>query len=112
MYCNLRRRLLPKRFIALDATVEIAGPGGTRTAPFATLHSRPEDRPEEETTLRPNELIVSFLVPAAPWTRRSLFLKVRDRESYEFALAAAAVALDLQDGMVRNARIALAVARA
>ena len=93
--------------IALDATVEIAGPGGTRTAPFATLHSRPEDRPEEETTLRPNELIVSFLVPAAPWTRRSLFLKVRDREIYEFALAAAAVALDLQDGMVRNARIAL-----
>ncbi len=52
-------------------------------------------------------MIVSFLVPAAPWTRRSLYLKVRDRESYEFALASAAVALDLADGMVRNARIAL-----
>jgi xanthine dehydrogenase YagS FAD-binding subunit len=46
-------------------------------------------------------------VPAAPWARRSLYLKVRDRESYEFALASAAVALDLQNGTVRNARIAL-----
>ena len=54
-----------------------------------------------------DELITAFLVPAAPWTRRSLFLKVRDRESYEFALASAAVALDLVKGTVREARIAL-----
>jgi xanthine dehydrogenase YagS FAD-binding subunit len=52
-------------------------------------------------------MIASFLVPAAPWCRRSLYLKVRDRESYEFALASAAVALDQQNGAVRNARIAL-----
>jgi xanthine dehydrogenase YagS FAD-binding subunit len=52
-------------------------------------------------------MIVSFLVPAAAWTRRSLYLKVRDRDSYEFALASAAVALDQQNGIVRNARIAL-----
>jgi len=93
--------------IALDAAVEIAGAGATRTIPFATLHRKPGTTPDQETTLRPNELIVSFLVPAAPWTRRSLYLKVRDRQSYEFALASAAVALDQQNGVVRNARIAL-----
>jgi xanthine dehydrogenase YagS FAD-binding subunit len=52
-------------------------------------------------------MISSFMIPAAPWTRRSLFLKVRDRQSYEFALASAAVALDLEGGAVRSARIAL-----
>jgi xanthine dehydrogenase YagS FAD-binding subunit len=93
--------------IALDASVDIAGPGGPRTIPFAKLHRQPADRPDQETTLRPGELIVSFTVPAAPWSRRSLYLKVRDRESYEFALASAAVALDLRDGTVHEARIAL-----
>jgi xanthine dehydrogenase YagS FAD-binding subunit len=93
--------------VALDAAVEIAGPHGNRTIPFAALHCKPEDTPDKETTLDPAEMIVSFLVPAAAWTRRSLYLKVRDRDSYEFALASAAVALDQLDGIVRNARIAL-----
>jgi xanthine dehydrogenase YagS FAD-binding subunit len=98
--------------IALEASVDIAGPGGPRTIPFAKLHRQPADRPDQETTLRPGELIVSFTVPAAPWSRRSLYLKVRDRESYEFALASAAVALDLRDGTVHEARIALGGASA
>jgi xanthine dehydrogenase YagS FAD-binding subunit len=93
--------------IALGATVDIAGPLGARTIPFATLHRKPGDAPDIETTLKSGEMIASFFIPAAPWTRRSLFLKVRDRESYEFALASAAVALDLDDGKVREARIAL-----
>jgi xanthine dehydrogenase YagS FAD-binding subunit len=93
--------------VALDASVAIVGPGGSRTIPFAKLHRQPAGNPDQETTLRPGELIVSFAVPAAPWTRRSLYLKVRDRESYEFALASAAVALDLRDGTVQEARIAL-----
>jgi xanthine dehydrogenase YagS FAD-binding subunit len=93
--------------IALEASVEIGGPAGTRTLPFAALHRKPGDAPDQETTLRPDELIVSFTVPSAPWARRSLYLKVRDRESYEFALASVAVALDLQDAIVRTARIAL-----
>jgi xanthine dehydrogenase YagS FAD-binding subunit len=93
--------------MALDATVEIAGVGGLRTIPFAALHRQPGDTPDQETNLRSGELIVSFMVPAAPWTRRSLYLKIRDRESYEFALASAAVALDQENGTVRNARIAL-----
>jgi xanthine dehydrogenase YagS FAD-binding subunit len=67
----------------------------------------PGDTPDQETHLRPGEIIASFLIPAAPWTRRSLYLKVRDRQSYEFALASAAVALDQQNGIVRAARIAL-----
>jgi xanthine dehydrogenase YagS FAD-binding subunit len=93
--------------IALEAAVEIAGRSGSRTILFANLHRKPGDTPDQETSLRPGEIITSFLIPAAPWTRRSLYLKVRDRQSYEFALASAAVALDQQDGIVRTARIAL-----
>jgi xanthine dehydrogenase YagS FAD-binding subunit len=93
--------------MALDAAVEIMGPGGTRADRFALLHLRPGDMPDVETTLRPGEMITSFTVPATDWTRRSLFVKVRDRDSYEFALASAAVALDLRGDTVRDARIAL-----
>jgi xanthine dehydrogenase YagS FAD-binding subunit len=55
----------------------------------------------------PGELITAFQVPPTPWAKRSLFLKIRDRESYEFALASAAVALDLEGQTVRQVRIAL-----
>jgi xanthine dehydrogenase YagS FAD-binding subunit len=93
--------------VALDALVETAGPDGRRTVRFAALHRQPGEHPDTETTLAPGELITGFVVPAGAWTRRSLYLKIRDRESYEFALASAAVALDLADGVVREARIAL-----
>jgi xanthine dehydrogenase YagS FAD-binding subunit len=94
--------------IALDAVVEIAGGGGIRLIPFARLHRAPGDTPHIETILAPGDLITAFVLPVAPWTRRSVYVKVRDRESYEFALASAAVALDLaDDGTVNGARIAL-----
>src|SRR5438477_733769 len=93
--------------VALDAGVEIVGPGGPRLMPFEQLHRLPGDTPHIETVLAPGELIVGFRLPVAPWTRRSLYLKIRDRQSYEFALASAAVALDLADGVVNEARIAL-----
>jgi xanthine dehydrogenase YagS FAD-binding subunit len=93
--------------IALDAMVELRGPKTDRTVPFATIHRQPGDAPHLETTLFPGEMITAFIVPTAPWTRRSLYLKVRDRQSYEFALASAAVALDLDGAIVREARIAL-----
>jgi xanthine dehydrogenase YagS FAD-binding subunit len=93
--------------IALDAKVEVNGPRGPRNMAFADLHRAPEDSPHIETTLQPGELITAFLVPATPFARRSLFLKIRDRESYEFALASAAVALDLDGRNVNEARIAL-----
>jgi xanthine dehydrogenase YagS FAD-binding subunit len=91
--------------IALNATVEIAGRAGTRNLPFEQLHKQPGRTPHVETTLEPGELISAFLIQGR-WPR-SVYLKVRDRQSYEFALASAAVALDVQDGTVREARVAL-----
>ena len=93
--------------IALDAKVEVLGPKGTRTIAFSDLHREPGNTPHIETNLQPGDLITAFIVPAGPHTRRSLYLKVRDRESYEFALASAAVALELEDGAARSVRIAL-----
>ena len=91
--------------IALDATVEITGRSGVRNMPFAQLHKPPGNSPQIETTLAPGELISGFSIPGR-WPR-SVYLKARDRQSYEFALASAAVALDVQDGLVRDARVAL-----
>jgi len=91
--------------IALDATVDITGRTGERTIPFAQLHRPPGDSPETETTLTPGDLISGFTISGS--FPRSVYVKVRDRQSYEFALASAAVALDLQNGFVREARIAL-----
>ena len=93
--------------MALDATVDIAGAAGPRTIPFAALHRPPGSTPHVETSLAPGDLITGLSVPAGPWTRRSVYLKVRDRQSYAFALASAAVALDMDGGVVRQARIAL-----
>ncbi len=93
--------------LALDAKIEVLGPNGPRSIPFAQLHKRPESTPEVETSLTPGELIAAIEVPAGASTKRSLYLKIRDRESYEFALASAAVAMDRQDGIVRHIRIAL-----
>lgn len=93
--------------IALDATVDVLGPRGPRTIAFAQLHRPPGATPHIETTLAPGDLIVSFFVPAGPHTRRSTYVKVRDRESYEFGLATAAVALDMDGETVRAARIGL-----
>jgi xanthine dehydrogenase YagS FAD-binding subunit len=92
---------------ALGATVDLEGPAGRRVIPFEELHRLPGDTPHIETNLRPGELITGFSIPAAPWIRRSLYLKIRDRQSYEFAIASAAVALDLDGGVVREARIGL-----
>jgi xanthine dehydrogenase YagS FAD-binding subunit len=91
--------------IALDATLEITGKSGVRSISFAELHKPPGDSPQIETTLLPGELISAFSIQGR-WPR-STYLKVRDRQSYEFALSSAAVALDVQDGMVRDARVAL-----
>jgi xanthine dehydrogenase YagS FAD-binding subunit len=93
--------------MALSAAVEIVGLGGHRVIPVEALHREPGATPHIETTLMPGEMILGFLLPLAAWTRRSLYLKIRDRQSYEFALASAAVALDLNDGVVNEARIAL-----
>lgn len=92
--------------IALDAVLEVQGTKGVRLLPFADLHRKPGTTPDVETSLAPGELIVAIHVPPAG-TRRQVYVKVRDRESYEFALASAAVVLDLADGRTKRARIAL-----
>lgn len=92
---------------ALDAKVEVIGPDGARSLPLEALHRPPGGAPHIETTLKRGEIITAFEIPAGPWTRRSAYLKVRDRESYEFAVASAAVALDLDGGVIRHARIGL-----
>jgi xanthine dehydrogenase YagS FAD-binding subunit len=91
--------------MALDATVEITGKSGVRSMPFAQLHKPPGNSPQIETSLAPGELISGFIINGR-WPR-SVYLKARDRQSYEFALSSAAVALDVQDGVVRDARVAL-----
>lgn len=98
---------LAQALIALDASVDIVNVDGLRTLPFADLHVQPGDRPEVETVLAPGDVIVSLFVPAGRHTTRSKYLKIRDRQSYAFALASAAIALDLDGDVVRDVRIAL-----
>jgi xanthine dehydrogenase YagS FAD-binding subunit len=91
----------------LDAVVHVGGPRGSRAIPFNEFHLLPGDTPQRETALEHGELITAVELPAAPFAARSHYLKVRDRSSYEFALASAAVALEVQDGVIRTARLAL-----
>src|SRR5205823_5517818 len=80
---------------------------GERTVPLTEFHVVPGDYPERETVLEPGELITAVDIPPLAFARRSVYVKVRDRASYAFALASAAVALDLRDDTVREARLAL-----
>jgi xanthine dehydrogenase YagS FAD-binding subunit len=94
--------------VALGATVHLHAPTGeNRTLPFANLHVLPGAHPERETVLRPGELITAIDLPALPAARRSLYLKVRDRASYAFALASAAVAVEQDGRTIRDARVGL-----
>ncbi len=93
--------------VALDATVVVRDGKGDRRIRLDEFFRPPGDTPDHEHDLRPGELIVGFEVPTGPEMRRSGYLKVRDRQSYEFALTSAAVALDLAGGTVRAARVAV-----
>ncbi|MBW4627349.1 MAG: xanthine dehydrogenase family protein subunit M [Brasilonema octagenarum HA4186-MV1] len=93
--------------VALDAVVQIRGPKGERSIPLVDFHLLPGETPERETVLQHGELIVAVDLPGSPFARRSHYLKVRDRASYAFAMASVATALDIQNGIIRSARIAL-----
>ena len=93
--------------IAFDAEVDVLGPDGERTIPLEYLHREPGTTPEIETVLEPGELILRIRVPVAPIGRGSTYHKIRDRESYAFALASAAVAVQLKGSTVQEARIAI-----
>ncbi|MBD5655237.1 MAG: xanthine dehydrogenase family protein subunit M [Candidatus Eremiobacteraeota bacterium] len=92
---------------ALDATLIVHGDAGERRIAFTDVHRSPGQTPHLETILEAGDLIVAVDIPATPFFRNSTYLKVRDRASYAFALAGAAVALDLQGGTIANARVAL-----
>ncbi|WP_030565098.1 FAD binding domain-containing protein [Streptomyces aureocirculatus] len=91
---------------ALDAVVCLAGPDESRNVPLADFLLRPGDTPHREQDIRTGELITAVEIPAHPQPLKSGYLKVRDRQSYAFALASAAVALHLRDGVVGQARVA------
>lgn len=92
--------------IILDPEVRTLKPdGSTRSIPFAEFHTLPGNTPHIETVLEHGELITHVILPDLPLARRSHYLKVRDRSSYEFALASAAVALDLDGETIRDARV-------
>jgi xanthine dehydrogenase YagS FAD-binding subunit len=93
--------------LALDARVEVLGARGPGLVAFSDLHTRPGATPHIETTLGDGDLIRAFHVASGPWTRRSIYVKIRDRESYEFALASAAVTLHLEGDIVKEVRIAV-----
>ena len=93
--------------MALDAEVDVTGPGGDRSMPIARLHMPPGDTPDRETSLLPNEIITRIRVPVGNIGRASTYHKIRDRESYAFAVVSAAVAVNIEDGVVSDARIAL-----
>src|SRR5262245_37096521 len=92
---------------ALDAVVQITGSDGERATPLVDFHLVPGEHPERETVLAPGELITAVDLAALPFAASSLYLKVRDRASYAFALVSVAAALDIEDGTVRAARLAL-----
>lgn len=93
--------------VALDATVHVTGTNGERAIPIVDFHRLPEGTPQIDTNLQPDELITAVELPALPFARTSVYRKVRDRASYAFALVSVAAALEVEDGTVKNARLAL-----
>jgi xanthine dehydrogenase YagS FAD-binding subunit len=92
---------------ALEATVHVRGTKGERAIPMADFHVLPGSTPQRETVLEPGDLITHVTLPPPAPGSRSLYIKLRDRASYEFALASAAVVVTVANGKVTRARIAL-----
>jgi xanthine dehydrogenase YagS FAD-binding subunit len=92
---------------ALEATVHVRGPKGERSIPLGDFHVLPGNTPQRETVLEPGDLITHVTLPPPAPGNRSLYLKLRDRMSYEFALASAAVVITAANGTITRARIAM-----
>jgi xanthine dehydrogenase YagS FAD-binding subunit len=91
--------------VALDASIRLQSGNNERFVKLDDFYLVPGDTPEKENQLKPGELITEIRVPVLPWARRSLYLKIRDRESYEFALSSVALALDMDANTIRDARV-------
>ena len=93
--------------VALGATIQLIGPGSNREIPLQEFYLLPGETPEREHAIQPGEIISQVNVPSVPGAERSVYLKIRDRASYEFALTSAAVILDMNGSQIRSARIAV-----
>jgi xanthine dehydrogenase YagS FAD-binding subunit len=92
---------------ALRATVQVAGPAGERSVALSEFHRLPGREPHIDTVLRQGELITAIDLPPSPFALHARYLKLRDRASFAFALVSVAAALDIQEGVVRDAALAL-----
>jgi xanthine dehydrogenase YagS FAD-binding subunit len=92
---------------ALDATVEITGAQGQRRIPFREFHRLPGETPQLDTNLQPGEMITGLVLPALPMARTGVYLKLRDRTSYAFALVSAAAMLERSGDQISQVRLAL-----
>jgi len=92
---------------ALEAKVQVTGKDGDRTIPFADFHRLPDGTPEVDTNLKSGEVITSIDLPAKGFADHHAYLKIRDRQSYAFALVSVAAALELSGGTVTDVRLAL-----
>ena len=92
---------------ALEAVIHVEGPKGKRTIAFADFHKLPGDTPHIENALEPGELVTYVDLPKPVEGAKSVYLKRRDRASYEFALASAAVVARVESGHIRYVRVAM-----
>jgi xanthine dehydrogenase YagS FAD-binding subunit len=92
---------------ALDATVTVQNSDGDRTIPLEGFHQLPGEHPDIETVLQPGDLITAVSIPALPFAANSTYRKVRDRASYAFALVSVAGAIEIENGTVKDIRLAL-----
>jgi xanthine dehydrogenase YagS FAD-binding subunit len=93
--------------MVLDAHLQLEGPDGARSIPIAELHRMPDDDPSRDTTLRPGEIITRIDLPASRFAETSAYVKVRNRATFEWALASAAVGLEMDGDTIRTARVAV-----
>ncbi len=92
---------------ALDAVVEVEGAKGKRQIPFTDFHRLPGNMPQRDTNLEPGELITAVILPPLPFAQRGVYLKLRDRASYAFALISVAAVVDVTGDRINAARLAL-----
>jgi xanthine dehydrogenase YagS FAD-binding subunit len=92
---------------ALEARINVTGPGGDRVIPIAEFHRLPGDHPEIDTTLKGDELITGVDLPNEDFSKNFTYLKLRDRASYAFALVSVAAGLQLDGGRITAARVAM-----
>ncbi|MEU3646057.1 xanthine dehydrogenase family protein subunit M [Lentzea sp. NPDC034063] len=93
-------------FVAMEAQVVLRSRDGERTVPLEDFYLLPGTTPDRENVLAPGELIAEVVVPTLSWARHATYLKIRDRQSYEFALTSVAAAIDVKRGVVQDVRLA------